>query len=172
MRKTLTIALMALMITPAALAQEAFLRFEMISYESGESPTEVKLRIPLSLISAMSSQIEEAISEVEMEHDNIDLRVLWAEIRAAGPNDYVEINSEDTKLKISTTETHVRIVASDDELQQVTAEIPLALGDLLFGSPDDISVEELIATLSTFTDQPLLTVEGDRIEASAWIELQ
>ena len=172
MRKTLITTALALILVPAALAQEnTFLRFEMVAYETDEAPTEVKLRIPLSLIAAFDTQIDEAIEEVRMHNENLDLRAIWAEVRAAGPNEYVYVNSEDTKLNISTTETHVRILATDDENREITALIPLALGDLLFGS-DQSNAQELIAVLATFTDQDLLTIEGDGIDARAWIEVQ
>jgi hypothetical protein len=171
MKRLLIAATAALMIAPVTLAQaNTFIRFEMIQYEMDAEPTEVKLRIPLSLVAAFGTQIDEAISQVEMESQEIDFRAIWAEVRAAGPNEYVTVNSEDTQLQIATTDYHVTVDATDDKGHMVKAKIPLALGDLLFGSPMD--TQTLIDTLATFTDQDLLTVEGDRIEARAWIEIQ
>ena len=171
MKRFLVAVVAALTIAPVALAQSnTFIRFEMIQYETDGEPTEVKLRIPLSLVAAFGTQIDEAISEVEMESHDIDFRAIWAEVRAAGPNEYVTVNSDDTQLRIATTDTHVRVNATDDDGHTVNAKIPLALGDLLFGN--DLDAESLVATLATFTDQDLLTVEGDRMEARAWIEVQ
>jgi hypothetical protein len=115
MKKSIIAATVALMIAPTALAGSAFIRFEMIEYKNDEAPTEVKMRIPLSLFSALSGQINEAISEVELENEDFDLRAIWAEVRAAGPNEYVTVNSEDARIRIATTETHVEIQATDEE---------------------------------------------------------
>ena len=170
MKKLLYTAVIALIFVPATLAATPgkFLRFEMTETESGASPTEVNVRIPLSLLNVFSDQIDEAISEVELENEGLDLRIIWEEIRAAGPNEYVEINQEGTHLKISTTETHVQIEATEDD-REITASFPLALGDLIFQYGDQ-ETTDLIAALSEFTDQDLFTIDGDGIQARAWIE--
>ncbi|MDJ0840543.1 MAG: hypothetical protein QNK37_28800 [Acidobacteriota bacterium] len=169
MKKLIATALTALLFMPATLAGEnKFLRFELTDYSTA-TPTEVKVRIPLSLLAAFSEKFDEAISEVEFDDRDIDFKEIWKEVRAAGPNEYVEVNTEETKLKISTTETHVNVKATGENGETVTASVPLELGDLLFGYGDR-TADDLIEALGNFTDQDLLTVEGEKMEARAWIE--
>ncbi|MDJ0838083.1 MAG: hypothetical protein QNK37_16325 [Acidobacteriota bacterium] len=170
MKKVFVAALTALFFLPTLTAAEAakFLRFEMVE-TSNETPTEVKLRIPLSLLAAFTEKIDEAVAEVELNDQDIDFKAVWDEVRAAGPNEYLEINSEDTYLKVTTTETHVKVDATGDNGEAVTASFPLALGDLLF-SYGDLSSGDLLNELAQMTGQDLLTLEGDTVSARAWVE--
>ena len=170
MKKLFVTAIATLMFLPTLTAAEAgkFLRFELVE-TSKETPTEVKIRIPLTLLGAFTDKIDEAIAEVELEDQDIDFKAVWEEVRNAGPNEFVEVTSDDTHLKVSTTETHVVVDATGDNGETVSASIPLALGDLIF-SYGEMSSADLLNELAQMTGQELLSVKGDTVNATAWIE--
>ena len=164
-------ALFAMLTAPLALAGEGkLLCFDLVSYEE-ETPTEIKLRLPLSLLKSFTPAVQNALDQVQMEHKQVDLREIWREVRATGPNNYVEINQDHTKVLVATSETHLKIRFSSKKEGDITAEIPLEVGDILFAAEGEADVEALIEALTELSDQgDLLTIEGAQVEGRAWIQ--
>ena len=171
MKKLLFTALLTLMIAPGLLAGDGkFFRFEMTETESNGTPTEIKVRVPLSIVGAMTSQIEEAFEQVDFEGQELNIKELWAEVRAAGDNDFIEIDKEGAHIKVSTEGDFLLVSVEENESDQtINVKVPLSLGDLLFaeGGPD---VDGILEELSNFTDVELFTIESEKVNAKAWIE--
>jgi len=171
MRKSLFTAFLTLTLAPGLFAGEGkFFRFEMTETESNGTPTEVKVRIPLSIVGAMSSQIEEAFEQANFEVQEMDVREIWAEVREAGDNEFVEINQDGAHIKVSTEGEFLLVSVEENENDQtINIKVPLSLGDLIFAEegPD---VEALLEELSNFTDVELFSIESEKVNAKAWIE--
>ena len=172
MRKLLVTVLTALFATPILLAGDGagkFLRFEMIEYKTDGEPTEIRVRIPLSMIAAFRGPIDEALAEIDFDGHEIDFRDVWEKVRETGDNEYADIRQDDAEIKVATEGEYVIVkVHQKKGGQKITAKIPMALGDLLFGSR--ASTEELIEALADFDGEDLFTMEGDNMEMRAWID--
>ncbi len=146
-----------------------FFRLELVEYSS-EEPTEVKLRIPFTMVSALRPTLQDALDDVHLGDEDIDLRAIWEEVKAVGPHDFLEVKSKDGDFKVSTTQTHLVILAEETDEGAVTIRFPLSLGELLLGARENVDVDLLLEELAKFTDEDLMTIEGDRMELRAWIE--
>ncbi len=172
MKRALLTALIAGLAAQLAFASgpAKVFRMELVETKSGEEPTEVKLRVPLSLVRAMAPKLQEALNDADFEAKGINFREVWQEVRDAGPNHYVEVKHEDGTFNVSTTETHLLIEADEENEGKVNIKVPLALGDLLFNLEQPIDVEEALDALSNMEGQDLIVITGDHINMRAWIE--
>ena len=156
-----------------ALAADPMLHVEMRVTEEGQAePIEINLNIPFGLLRSMAPNVQEHIGEINLgEHESVDLQAIWQEIRNAGPNNYVDIKSEDADVVVSTTESHVNIDVTSAEEGNIKIRVPLALGDLLFANAnlEEIDIEELIDSLSEM-EGDLVTIEGDRVNGRVYID--
>lgn len=174
MKKVLLSLMIAAVTVPAVFSAEPqrFLRFEMTAQENGEGPTRVNVRVPLALISVLSNQFDEVLDEIHYEDQDIDWMSIWNEVKEIGPNEYVEVNTDDTYLRITTTDDTIVIVANDkdsNEFGSIEAEIPMALVDAILGG---INGEDLADALASFEGEELFSVTGDKLNARAWVEVQ
>lgn len=170
-QKTMVSALMTLFAATFVFASNPpkFFRLEIVEY-TNEEPTEVKLRIPFSMVEALRPALQKALQDIEFGDQNLDLRAIWEELKATGPHDYLEVKGKDGNFKISTTETHLVIQADETKEGKVEIRFPLSLGELLLGAREDLDVDSILEELANFTQEDLMTIEGDRMELRAWIE--
>ncbi len=168
MKKKILAAFTLLLTASFALAADPFIKFELKDFSSGETPTEVKISLPFGMLEALKPTIDNALNEVELHDNEIDLRAIWQEVKNAGPNEYVSIKDGDKSVQVATTETHI-VIKVDEDGEDINVTIPLALADALLGQehPD---FDKVIDTLLEFRGQDLLTITGSKIEARAWIE--
>ena len=167
--KKLATALMTLLfaIPFVAAGDGQFIKFELTETSKSETPTEVKLSLPFSMLEALRPQFEKALSEIEFDGHEIDLKAIWQEVKNTGPNDYVEVRDEQGTVLVSTTATHIVIKIDHDEKMNIS--VPLALGDAFLGG-QQINFDEVLDTLMALKGQDLLTISGDTVNARAWIE--
>jgi len=138
----------------AALAQNK--TEPMLSIEfRGEDGQEMNMTVPVNMLEQFAPQIQQALRDLTIDDKEINLFEIWESIRDAGPNEFLEVNSDDADIKVSTTETHLRVdVNEKNEGKNLEVMVPLALGDALFAN-------------ATFDYQTaldaLLSVEGDLV---------
>ncbi len=163
--KKFIFAMLTMLLAQAAFAQNYFLKCELIENDDN-APTEIKLSIPLGLLEAMKPSFDEAIGHAKLETHGVNLREIWEQIRNAGPNEYVNINSDDQNVRVSTTETHIVVDVEGDENIHLT--VPLAVVEAIFGG-DNIDFDQMIDALVGMAGQDLLNITGD-VTARAWVE--
>lgn len=134
-----------------------------------ETPTEVKLRVPMGMINAFAPQVNQALNEAQLEEQEIDFVGMWNELRNAGPNNFITVDGTDGTVNVSTTETELIVSVESDE-QNMKVTMPLAVGDAFFAQDGDFSLETLLAELQEFEGQDLVTIEGDNINGRVWID--
>jgi len=166
MKKLIFATLTMLLTAQFSLAQSSFLKFELVDNTSGDTPTEVKVSIPLGMLEAMRPTFDDAMGHVEFEQHGVNLREIWQEVQAAGPNEYVNITEGDQTVRVSTTDTHIVVQVEGDE--NINLTIPLALGDAILGG-ENVDFDQVMEALNGMNGQDLLTITGD-ITARAWIE--
>ncbi len=164
-----TIFTIAIFTAQFALASQPMLRLEVKEHANSESPTEIQLRIPFGLLEAMKPTIEDALKDMDFAgHGDVDLKSLWQQVKNAGPNDYVNVSSNEGTVAVSTTETNIVIKVDQDE-EKVNITLPLALGDAFF-SGDQIDFDQVLQALADLQGQELLNVSSDDVEIKAWVE--
>jgi len=173
MKKSILSLMTLLFLAAYSMAGEGKLIRVTIQEQSGEVPNDIKLNLPLSMLKSLSPQIQQAIEEAlengEVDGHRIDFRSIWNEVRAAGPNDYVEVNGENGHIKVRTTDTHLEIHVTENDGNQLTARVPLALGDAIFDTEAFANFDDLYELLANFQGD-LLTVVGDEVNVRVWVE--
>ena len=160
----MTILTLAIFTATTFAASPAMIRLEMNEKEQG---TEVKVNLPFSLLEVVKPQIEEALGNAEL-NGEVDIKAIWAELKAAGSHEFVNVKSADATVVVSTNETHV-LVQVEGEGKNMNLSAPIALGDLLFSS-DTVDVTALMEGLKEFQGQDLLTITGDQVDLKIWID--
>jgi len=116
----------------------------------------VNISFPVSLLKSFEPQIEKVLQDIKINgNEEINFIELWQAVKDAGATEFVEINSEDADIKVSTTATHLLVnVNEKKEGHTIDVSLPLALGDALFTS-GDFDYEQAI--------EALMSVEGDLV---------
>lgn len=169
--KKVFLAIVALsFISNAVLAQTSSksIHVDLTVQEEGQ-PIEVKLTLPLGLVEAMRPNIINALQHFESADEGVDIRSIWREIRAAGPNEYVNISDEDNEVMVSTDEDNISIKIDSLEEGKVNITAPLALGDLFFSTDGTFDLSEAIASLEAW-EGDLIVLSGDKVNGHIWVE--
>lgn len=170
MRKTLTTAIVALLFsTCIAMAGGPMIHLEMTETKSGAEPTEVSLNLPLEMLRTLEGNVNDALADVKLDSQEVDLREIWAQIKAAGPTDFVEIKDGNAYVKVSTDNTNVIILVQDsEEMGDMTITIPQKLGDALLGS-DAVDFQSILDAVEDLAGQDLVRIEGDFLNLRIWV---
>ena len=140
------------------------LRVHVIEESEG---TEVKVNIPMNTLEAFRPTIQNALSDIEVDGHEIDLREIWQQIKDAGPNDFVEINQDGTRVLVATTaENEIRITIEGED--NVNVRIPFALADAFLGH-EEIDYDTVMEALYDI-EGDLVNVTGDDVQVRVWIE--
>jgi len=143
-----------------------FLRVEVNQQEGSQ----VNLRIPLSMIPAFEDSLRQALEEVEVHGNGIRVREIWQAVRDAGPTDFVEVQSEEGTVRISTTDEWIQVQADGQLQEKVTMQIPLALCDALFTDAESVNLQGVVAILESMTGKDLVRVQTDEGNVRIWVE--
>ena len=165
MKKSILVTLIAgLFFASAAQAAQPMIH---VSVE-GADDQDIKVQVPIAMLEAFRPAITDALSQASLENHEIDFRALWQEMKAAGPNEYVNINNGDGQITVSTTQTHL-VVNGDQDDQQFHVQVPLSLGDALF-SGEQVDFDALLATLSQLEGQDLINVNSSEAKIRVWVQ--
>jgi hypothetical protein len=169
MRKIAMTISLALVLSVTAMAQDRNINVHFVDHREGG--TEVSMSLPVSMISSFETQIRDAFNAIKDEKTGVDFFELWAAVREAGPNEYLEVNQEDTKIKVSTTDTHLICnVEGVDDIGQLKVKVPLVLGDALLGNRDAFDYDYAIEVLNGMVGQDLVFIESEEIDGRVWID--
>jgi len=131
----------------------------------------INMTLPLSFVESLQPKIEELLQEVRVHNHEINFAEIWKAAREAGPTDFVQVNSEDADLRVSTTETHLLIkVLEKREGHDIEVTVPLALGDALFADLENLDYEKIQAALLLMDGQDLVRITSNEINGRIWIE--
>ena len=167
--------------TPETLARGrdvSTLHIEVVE-DDGDSP-KVKMAMPVALIEAMISSID--IDEFtskhfmgELEHEGIDLRRFWQEVRDADIKEFFTLETEDANIRAWRENGLFRVSVDADEGRRrdrtrVEISIPESLMDLLVGNADTDPADAITALLD-HGPMTLVEVETDDGESvKIWID--
>lgn len=167
MKKVMSI-LITLIAASFAMAAQPMLHFELLDSSQGGEPTEIKLNLPLSMLNTMSEQFNQAIDEIDLDGQEIDLRAIWQEVKNVGPNEYVQIKGEDGNISVSTTGTHI-LVNINEKDQDIEVKVPYQVAEILFGTehPD---LNNLVDSLLEMRGEDLVSIRGTQMTGRLWID--
>ena len=157
MKKLMSIATLSLICTLSALAADPVIHVQVTEPESGQN---MDLRLPLTMLESLKPTIEQALTDLDIEGQEIDIRAIWQEIKDAGPNTYLDLSGEHN-VNVSTTETHLVVKVTGDD--QVDVSLPLAVCDALLG-PGGVDFELIMETLASMQGEELISVNGSNGE--------
>jgi hypothetical protein len=143
-----------------------FLRVEVNQQEGSQ----VNLRIPLSMIPAFEDSLRQALEEVEVQSNGIRVREIWQAVRDAGPTNFVEMQSEEGRILISTTDEWIQVQADGQLQEKVTMQIPLSLCDALFTDAESVDLQNVVAILESMAGKDLVRVDTDDADVRIWVE--
>lgn len=147
--------------------------------DDGDTP-KVKMAMPVALIEAMvrSIDIDELTSKHlmgELEHEGIDLRRFWKEVRDADIREFFTLETPDANIRAWRENGLFRVSVDAEEGRRhdrtrVEISIPESLMDLLVDS-SDADPADVIAELLEHGPMTLVEVETDDGESvKIWID--
>ena len=144
-----------------------------VEFENMEDESmSMNMTLPVTFIQSLQPQIEQFLSQLEVEGQEIDLPAVWASLKDAGPTEFLEVKNKDADIKVSTTATHLLIQIDEKENDQhIELTLPLALGDALLGDNlENIDYEKIIDALVEMEGQDLLKLDSKKAKGRVWIE--
>ncbi len=132
----------------------------------------IDVSLPLSLIETIQPNIEQALLTAREEgRMEMDFAAIWQAVKDAGPTEFVEINSQDADVKVSTTQTHLVIdIHEKKDGNDIHVTVPLALGDALFTDIDNIDYQGIVESLLAMEGQDLVRITGKNMNGRVWID--
>ena len=173
MRKLMKAAsvMMILALSLVAVAKDGKMLNIQFEDKSGDGMT-MEMSLPLALLESVQPNIEQALQAAREEgHLEMDFAAIWKAVKDAGPTEFVEFNSKDADVKVSTTETHLIVdVREKKDGNDILITIPLALGDALFTDIDNINYDGIVEALLAMEGQDLVKIDGTNMKGRVWIE--
>jgi hypothetical protein len=176
----------ALIIVPTALqaaSDSPWIHIEV--REDGGSQTKVDLNLPLSLVQvALDVAPEKIISNghIKIDHHGhhdlsiSDLRRMWQELRDAGEAEFVTVEEDDEKVKITREGDHLRIDVEDrsyhgkSETETVHVKVPVSVVDaLMSGDGEELNLRDALELLKNERGE-IVRVEGGDSNIRIWID--
>lgn len=165
---TTTLALLLSTVVFAQNKTSRVLRVEV--QEGGEDGTHVNLTLPISAMAAFEPAVRNALNEISVNGDGINLQEIWQAVKDSGPMDYVEIEEQNSTIRVSTTGSHVVVSAEGDLEDNIHVSIPFELCDAMFRSPEDFDFDRLMTVLEDMAGSDLIRVDTDNEHVRVWIE--
>jgi hypothetical protein len=153
--------------------------------EDGGSRTKVDLNLPLSLVQvALDVAPEKIISNghIKIDHHGhhdlsiADLRRMWQELRDAGEAEFVTVEEEDEKVKITREGDHLRIDVEErshhgeSETETVHVKVPVSVVDaLMSGEGEELNLRDALELLKNERGE-IVRVEGGDSDVRIWID--
>ena len=174
----------ALLLTPATsvMAQEPpaggtpWIHIQVI--EEGADAEKVNINLPLSLIQvAIDIAPEDALSQaqIQLEQHGLsvsDLRRLWIELRDAGQEEFVTVESNEECVSVLRRGDDIVIDVEESarEGQNVHIEIPVSVVDaLLSGEGEELNLKQMVARLQEQRGEIVRVNEGES-QIRIWID--
>lgn len=172
MKKTLFFTVISLIFSVTILAQnnktQKMVRIDF--KDSRPDGMELQMTLPINVITSFQTQIKDAFDSLQEESQELDFVEIWRSIKETGPTDFLEVRGKDGNIKISTTESHLVAVVDSEEDGTINAQVPLALGDVLFSAGQDFDWATIIVALEQLEGQDLIKVSSEFINGRVWIE--
>lgn len=147
-----------------------WLRVEVSSEESG---TNIKVRLPLSLMEVVIESLGSGniLDGITHHHGEIDIRSIWTSIRDMEGDDFVTIETDGESVRVWKDGYFLRIdVEEADTGTQVEVKLPYELLDYLFESEGDFSFQDMVETLRGQLPLTLVKVDGPNETVRIWVE--
>ena len=177
----------ALSLTPAisVMAQEPpaggtpWIHIQVI--EEGADAEKVNINLPLSLIQvALDVAPKDALSQaqVQLEQHGLsvgDLRRLWNELRDAGQEEFVTVESNEERVRVLRRGDDIVVDVEEatpegKEGKTVHIEVPVSVVDaLLSGEGEELNLEQMVARLQDQRGEIVRVNEGES-QIRIWID--
>ncbi len=150
-----------------------------VKIDGGRDGEEVRVNLPLSLVSAAAALIpEEAHHEAEIALDDLqmswgDLRKFWDEVKAAPEATFVTVQSRDETVKVRKEGDFLLVKTSErsERGTDVDIKFPLAVVDALLSGPDNtLNFEAALHALAAYGPGNLVSVHDGDSHVQVWID--
>ena len=171
-------ASLCLAVLPAA-AQEAKPWIHLHVAEGGDSPKNIRVNLPLSVVGVALEVAPEKIVEegrVKMINTDIsiaDVRLLWTTLRNAGDSEFVNVEDDGQHVSI-VREADLLLIKVDDlkdgKEAKVRVEIPVKVVDALFATEgEELDIAGALDRLHSERGDIIRVIDGDT-NVRIWID--
>lgn len=171
-------ALLLALSVPAAAQQEASWIHVRVLEDDG---AKVSVNLPLALVEvALEIAEKEAWSHHHVQlgrHSDVgidDLRRMWGELKASGEAQYVDVEDDHERVRVTGLGDRVLIEVEDldDGHEEVRVELPFSIVDaLLAGETDELDIKAAVRELARVgADGDLVSVNDGRTNVRVWID--
>lgn len=141
---------------------------------SGET---VKLNLPMTLIGTVAPLIEREglnrgqIPWKETELTVADLREIWNAVKAEGSYEFVTVESERSRVRVSKEGDQIFIRAVESGEEEVEVNLPVAVVDaLLSGTGESLNIQAALQALAEAPVGELVRVKDGQTSVRVWID--
>jgi len=179
LQRVAILLLLGLLVVSTAGAADKWLH---VRVEEGDHDGErVHVNVPLSLVERMLplitvdelSEGKLILAELDGELHGIDLRELAAALADAPDADFVTVESDDEKVRVSKEGEYLIVGVEDRDKrssEKVRVRIPLAVVDALVGDePGELDLVAALRRLGEFEDT-LIDIQSDGESVRVWID--
>lgn len=184
MRKTTAALAAALLVCAGPIqAQEAAAdtdagdRWIHVRVDEGDG-AEVDVNLPLSLVDvALEVGQEEGFDGDDLRLDPEgdvtveDLRRLWAELRAAGDGEFLDVRDGDERIRAYRRGDRVHVDVVEDGQEKVRIRMPAAIVDaLLAGEDDRLDLTAAARELARVGDREVVRIRDGETRVRVWVD--
>jgi hypothetical protein len=153
--------------------------------EDDGSQTKVDVNLPLSVVQvALDVAPDKIISNgrIKIDHHGrhdlsiADLRRMWVELRDAGEAEFVTVEEEDEKVKVTREGDYIRVDVEDrshhsePEKETVRIKVPVSVVDaLMSGEGEELNLRDALELLKNERGE-IVRVEGGDSDVRIWID--
>ncbi len=138
---------------------------------------QVKINLPLNLISTVLPMVEEedlSHGTLRLKDEEItvaELREIWAAVKAEGSYEFVTVESENERVRISKEGDQLFIRSVEGSHTEVEVNIPVAVVDaLLSGEGETLNLKAAVDALALAPVGDLVRVKDGETHVRIWID--
>ncbi len=170
------VAILALLLAPAAFAQET--RWVNVHVTENSSGTNVEVHLPLNLVLTVLRNVDvENFHGGEVDLDlgdvDIDFPEIMKAIKDAPDGKFVTVTSDEADVNVRKEggTIYVNVNQKQEEMAQVEVTMPMEMmAALSFGENNTLDVAALLQSFDKLPDGNLVTVTSTDANVRVWIE--
>ncbi len=178
MRKSLVLLSMVLLVAGFGFAGDIDTKWLNVHVTEADDDTNVEVHLPLNLVLALIDAVDaenfhDGVVDLELDDVEIDWPQVLAAVKEAPAGQYVTVDSNEAKVKVTKENNMILVHATEIEGDnaEVDVRLPLALVDAInINEENQLDLKALLESLEQLPDGELVRVTSDEANVRVWIE--